>query len=35
MLRVSACQYHRPATVLEAVTLMGEHEGEAMLIGEG
>ena len=35
MLRLPPYQYHRPSTVAEAVSLMGEHAGDAMYIAGG
>lgn len=35
MLRLPAYRYHRPASVGEAVSLMGEHAGDAMYIAGG
>ena len=35
MLRLPPFRYHRPGTVEEAVSLLGEHAGDAMLVGGG
>ena len=35
MLRLPAYQYHRPETVVQAVSLMGEYAEDAMYIAGG
>ena len=35
MLRLPPFRYHRPATVAQAIEVMGEHAGDAMFVAGG